>query len=179
MSAVTPIPSPARGLTGVLKRLGAGCYDGLLVGGLLMVATGLATYFTRPAAGATALQAYPHRLLYQLVALAVIVLYFGISWTTKGQTLGMKAWRLRLLTADGAIPDWRHALLRLLFALPLWLAPVAGLFLYMRRAATPLGASLAALPLAISLLSGWASGITLHDRASRTRVTPLDPGDKT
>jgi uncharacterized RDD family membrane protein YckC len=32
--------------------------------------------------------------------------YFGFSWRHGGQTLGMRAWRLRLLRADGGVPGW-------------------------------------------------------------------------
>jgi uncharacterized RDD family membrane protein YckC len=32
--------------------------------------------------------------------------YFGLSWRRGGQTLGMRAWRLRLQRAGGGIPGW-------------------------------------------------------------------------
>jgi len=38
--------------------------------------------------------------------------YATISWRRGGQTLGMRAWRLRLVAADGAIPAWRPLLVR-------------------------------------------------------------------
>jgi uncharacterized RDD family membrane protein YckC len=42
--------------------------------------------------------------------------YYGTSWRRGGQTLGMRAWRLRLLRADGGQPGWRALLLRYLVA---------------------------------------------------------------
>jgi uncharacterized RDD family membrane protein YckC len=32
--------------------------------------------------------------------------YFGLSWRRGGQTLGMRAWRLRLQCAGGGVPGW-------------------------------------------------------------------------
>jgi uncharacterized RDD family membrane protein YckC len=44
--------------------------------------------------------------------LAVGFGYFGLSWRRGGQTLGMRAWRLRLARADGGVPTWPQLLLR-------------------------------------------------------------------
>ena len=170
---MTVTPTAARGAGGILRRLGAGCYDGLLLGGLLMVSVGLATYLTRPAGGGATLEAFPHRLLYQGVALAVIAAYCGVSWTRRGETLGMKAWRLRLLTDQGTLPTWRHVLVRLAVALPLWLTPLAGLLLFMHHSVSGWLALAAALPLGISLAAAWPHGTSLHDRASATRVVVI------
>ena len=56
-----------------------------------------------------------------LAELALLLLatfaYFGVSWRRGGQTLGMRAWRLRLLDADGGTPSWRQILLRAVVAL--------------------------------------------------------------
>lgn len=38
--------------------------------------------------------------------------YATISWRRGGQTLGMRAWRLRLVAADGGVPAWRALLVR-------------------------------------------------------------------
>lgn len=49
--------------------------------------------------------------------LAVGFGYFGLSWRRGGQTLGMRAWRLRLVQQDGrAAPPWRTLALRYLAA---------------------------------------------------------------
>lgn len=43
--------------------------------------------------------------------------YFGLSWRRGGQTLGMRAWRLRLVNADGsAPPGWGALALRYVVA---------------------------------------------------------------
>jgi uncharacterized RDD family membrane protein YckC len=38
--------------------------------------------------------------------------YFGLSWRRGGQTLGMRAWRLRLVDATGGTPRWPALALR-------------------------------------------------------------------
>lgn len=54
---------------------------------------------------------HPHwasRLVLQLALLAVTAAYFVISWARIGQTIGMRAWRLKLLREDGErIEVWR------------------------------------------------------------------------
>ena len=160
----------ARGLPGVLRRFGAGCYDGLLVGGLLMVAIGLATWATRAVGGAHELSAYPYRPQYQLIALGVIYAYFAPSWLRSGETLGMKAWGLRLVGAADRRVDAARVALRLLLAIPLWLTPVAGLLLYMGHRASWWVALLSAAPLLVSLGCAYPGGVSLHDRLSGTRI---------
>ncbi|HRQ66332.1 MAG TPA: RDD family protein [Xanthomonadaceae bacterium] len=48
---------------------------------------------------------------------AVTVLYLALSWQRAGQTLGMRAWRLRLVDAQGAALGWRLAIKRAVWAL--------------------------------------------------------------
>lgn len=48
--------------------------------------------------------------------LAVTFGYFGLSWRRGGQTLGMRAWRLRLMRDDGGTPAWSALALRFGFA---------------------------------------------------------------
>ena len=42
--------------------------------------------------------------------------YFVISWTRGGQTIGMRAWRLRVVNDDGSRVRWPSALLRFVLA---------------------------------------------------------------
>lgn len=57
------------------------------------------------------------RLGLQLVLLAVTAAYFWISWTRIGATIGMRAWRLKLVRDDGTKPRVPQALLRFFLAL--------------------------------------------------------------
>jgi uncharacterized RDD family membrane protein YckC len=57
------------------------------------------------------------RHLLQLALLAASGAYFVLSWTRGGQTLGMRAWRIRVVAADGGALPWPRALLRFTVAL--------------------------------------------------------------
>jgi uncharacterized RDD family membrane protein YckC len=48
----------------------------------------------------------------QGVLLALTAIYFVISWARGGQTIGMRAWRLRVAGADDRSPSWSQALVR-------------------------------------------------------------------
>ncbi len=43
--------------------------------------------------------------------------YFGHYWTKRGQTLGMKVWKVKTVANDGNLMTWSHALKRYVFAL--------------------------------------------------------------
>ena len=47
----------------------------------------------------------------------ILLLFFGIFWRRAGQTLGMQAWRIKLVTDSGDLPTWRQVTLRVLGAL--------------------------------------------------------------
>lgn len=99
---------------GLLRRLAAGIYDLLLVAALLWLAS---LPFVRLANGIPA--PGPARLAFQLYLLAAMFLFYGWFWVHGGQTLGMRAWRLRLVRRDGAPVSWRLAAARYLLA---WLS---------------------------------------------------------
>lgn len=74
---------------GLLRRTAAMVYDGLLLIAIWMIA---ATVVILPLDGAVA----PGNTLFQLYLMLIAWIYFAICWR-KGQTLGMKAWRIRLI----------------------------------------------------------------------------------
>ena len=97
---------------GLLRRLGAMLYDGLLLQALLMVATALLL----PLTGGEAIAPGTHPVLafvYRGVLLLVVVGFFGLFWTQRGQTLGMAAWRLRVQRDDGRLLTWGDTVRRL------------------------------------------------------------------
>ncbi|MGB5613384.1 MAG: RDD family protein, partial [Sedimenticolaceae bacterium] len=77
--------------------------------------------------------------------------FFSWFWTHGGQTLGMRAWRLKLLDSEGDPVTLKLSLIRLGAAL------------------------LSALPLGLGYL--WVlidrDGLAWHDRLSRTRLVVL------
>jgi uncharacterized RDD family membrane protein YckC len=141
---------PAAGLT---RRLAALAYDGLLLIALLFIVT--ACFL--PLTGGTAItwDRFPLPWLLHKVAIAgVIAGFYGVSWTRRGETLGMTAWRLRVERLDGSLLTWRDTLVRIGAAVLSWI---------------PLGL-------------GWIwcvvdrDGRTWHDILSQTRVVVLPKG---
>lgn len=109
-------PGHPHAAPGLLRRLGALLYDALLLLGLWF----LATLALMPWRGGAAFQA--HSPAYTAYLLALAFLFFGGFWTRGGQTLGMRAWRIKLCSQDGGAVGWRRAALRFAAAL-LSLAP--------------------------------------------------------
>ena len=144
MAIVTHLPA------GLARRLGAMLYDALLLVALWMVTTALFL----PLTGGEALQSADSPLLtlaHRAALIGVLIAFYGLSWTARGQTLGMAAWRLRVEREDGRLLRWPDVLKRLAAALLSWL---------------PLGA-------------GWLAALVdsdariWHDRLSCTRVVLL------
>ena len=111
MSTTFPSHQPAS----LLHRLAALLYDGLLLMGLLFTGTVLLLPFTN----GQAIPAGNHA--YQAYLLGLMALFYGWYWTHGGQTLGMRAWRLRVQTPQGRSLSWEQAGLRLICALLSWL----------------------------------------------------------
>jgi uncharacterized RDD family membrane protein YckC len=88
------------------RRLAALLYDALVLLGLLFVFT-LLLIFAR---GGRVIAA--GTLWYDASLVAVAFAFCGLSWTRGGQTVGMKAWRIRVVARDGAAVDWPRAALR-------------------------------------------------------------------
>ena len=58
------------------------------------------------------------RFLFQAYLFLAIGAYFVWSWRSRGQTLAMKTWNLRLAAADGGRVTLRQAMLRYVWAWP-------------------------------------------------------------
>lgn len=105
---------------GILRRLAAIAYDAFLLFALLFVATALIL----PLTGGEAIA--PGTAVYLLYLFAVSYLYFAWCWTHGGQTLGMRAWHIRIRAVSGGPVPWRLATARFLAALLSWGACGAG-----------------------------------------------------
>lgn len=135
---------------GVPRRFGAMLYDAFLVIALAMLMTNVLLLFT----GGEAI--LPERvgafeLIYRALLILLVVLFFGLFWTRRGQTLGMAAWRLRVERDDGTLLRWRDVLVRLA------------------------GASVSLLALGLGYFWVWVDPErrAWHDRWSHTRVIVL------
>ena len=126
----------------MLRRFAAICYDLLLVIALLMtLAFGVIMLRAGNEIG-------PGAIWFQLLLLATWGMYFAWSWTHGGQTIGMRAWRMRLQAMNGGTVGWTTALLRFVCA------------------------GLSAVVFGLGYL--WClidrEGLTWHDRLSRTEL---------
>ena len=54
--------------------------------------------------------------LFQATLLAEIVAFFGYFWRKQDETLGMRAWHIRVVDEAGELPSWKQIFLRLLVA---------------------------------------------------------------
>lgn len=135
---------------GFLRRAASLIYDAFLLAALLMIFTGGALFLTH---GAAILPetAGGWVYVYRAGLVAVIAGYYIINWLRSGQTLGMRAWRLRAVNDAGNRMSLRAALLRSFFGFFAWAPAALGvLWLYLDP-----------------------EHLALHDRFSRTRVVRL------
>jgi uncharacterized RDD family membrane protein YckC len=164
----------------LFRRLASLGYEGLIVAAILVAgglafsaaAAALGTLLTGPGASAPAVL---ERALLQAFLVALLGAYFVRSWTRGGQTLAMKAWKLRLVGPDANGIGARLALAR--FALGgLVLGTGAAAAMWLWRHPGSVSGWLAALPAAVDL--GWIlcdrERQFLHDRLTRTRVVRID-----
>jgi hypothetical protein len=153
---------------GSLRQIGAAIYDGLLILAVFMVVTFIPVALTGHDLSAAQIGPSLH-LMHQLTLLCALGLYYGYAWTRRGQTLGMKAWKIRITDINNGPLNWRKALLRLLIAGLLWLVAIVGVLDYMHRHDRQ---SLLAL---VPLLANYFTanlGIqaTITDHLSQTRI---------
>jgi len=146
MTSHFPVPTTP----GIARRLAAMLYDGLLLAALWFVATALLLALS---GGWLADPDRPAWLLYGLrfSLLLVTLLFFAGFWTNGGQTLGMRAWRIKLIGASGDPVRWKQALWRFALAIP----------------------SLGAFGLGLLWLLFDRERCALHDRLSDTRLVML------
>lgn len=168
MSAVAPSASPFPVTARLPRRLAAIVYDGLLLIGVLFCATAPALGLAVVLLGSEAFKLHNPLIgnpFFSSYLLLVCFFFYGGFWTYGGQTLGMRAWRLRVQQRDGRGIRWPQALLRFLVA-GLWLVPVA----YLHRVfGVGIGLS-AAVGLGCLLL---LSALRLPDRMSETELVLL------
>ena len=112
----------------------------------------------------------PQRFGLQAVLFVAMGAYLVICWTRTGQTLGMKAWRVKVVASDGRPPRTRRAIARYVLAWHLWLPALA-----LAALARPTTTSLL-----VALVAGFALLMLpalfdrqrrlMHDRWTGTRI---------
>lgn len=97
---------------GLLRRLAALFYDALLLVAVWVAATLPFVWITDGAPQGTL-----PRLAFQLYLLAIAFGFFGWFWVHGGQTLGLRAWRLKVVDEHGRTLSWSRAAKRFLAAI--------------------------------------------------------------
>ncbi len=131
----------------LLRRLAALVYDALLLLALLFVFT-LVVIVTRGGR-----EVGPGTPWFGASIVAIALLFCAGFWTRGGQTLGMRAWRIRVIAAGGGPITWPRAAARFFAG---WLA---------------------ALPAGLGYWWAWfdRDRCCWHDRLSGTRVIRVPP----
>ncbi len=131
------------------RRLAALLYDSLLLAALLAIYTAAWVFARRGALTEQSAGAWWYA--YRAGELVLIGAYYVLNLTRGGQTLGMRAWRLRAVSDSGRPLDFASALLRFACGLLAWAPAALGvLWLYID-----------------------SEHLALHDRLSKTRMLHL------
>lgn len=157
----------AEGLTApsLLRRLAAFVYEGLLLFGVVMVSGWLYGGLTQQR------HALQGREGLQSFLFLVLAIYFVWFWSHGGQTVALKAWRLRVVTMDGRPLTQGRALARYLLCW-LWFLPSLAA---MKLAGLTNGPPIAII-VTVGILTYAATSYLhpqrqfLHDALCRTRI---------
>ncbi len=98
----------------LIRRFAAILYDLLLLVSVLFVATALILPFN----AGRAFEA--QHIFYPLYLLTISFIFYGWFWTHGGQTLGLRAWKLQVLTFDYQPITWKQAFWRFSGAIVSW-----------------------------------------------------------
>jgi len=93
----------------LLKQFAAMVYDSLLLFAILFVATSILLIFNQGAA----IESNPSFNLYLVF---IVFTFYAWFWNKSGQTLGMRVWKIRIVSDLGGNPGWGTSFLRLSFA---------------------------------------------------------------
>jgi uncharacterized RDD family membrane protein YckC len=163
-----PVAGPSAGnmaAPSLRRRLACFVYEGVLLFGVVMIAGylyGSLTQQRNALSGRHGLQAF--------IFLA-LALYFVWFWSHGGQTVAMKTWRIRLVSADGSPVSQPRALARYVLSWLWFLPALVALWLSGQHSAAAIFGSIAAGVIAYALLAFlhpqrqyW------HDAVCRTRL---------
>lgn len=99
------LPSPS-----LLRHLISMVYDALLVIALIFVVNGIALGIAVQVSGGE--QEVLNPRIGQVLFVLCLVGFYSAFWLKSGQTLGMQAWRIKLVSSSGGPPGFGQALLR-------------------------------------------------------------------
>ena len=130
----------------LIKQLAAMIYDSLLIFAILFVATAVLLIFNQ----GEAIESNPS---FNFLLVFILFTFYAWFWQKSGQTLGMRVWKIRIVSDLGGNPGWGTSFLRLGFAVLSMLCFGLG---YLWRLFRP---------------------YTWHDRLSQTRIIDVSSLD--
>jgi len=132
------------------RRMSAWVYEGVLVFGIVAAAGALSLIAT------SQMSPELRRPATQLILFVTLGVYFGWCWS-RGQTLAMKTWRIRIADRTGRPPSQARALLRYVLCW-VWFAPPLALAALGHFPAVQIAV------LAVFWIALWALASRLHPR---------------
>lgn len=102
---------------GFFRRLFAISYDSFLLLAVLFIVSAIANALNHGEAIEPGNRFYP---VYVLTLFLLAYLYFAWFWIHGGQSLGMKTWRIRLISEKNEAITWKTAAIRFFTALLSW-----------------------------------------------------------
>lgn len=106
-------PPPSAESAGLFRRLAAMVYDAFLLLALWFLSTAVLVALN----GGEALPPLMAQLILLPFIFIVSCTFYSWFWIHSGQTLGMKTWKIRLVSEQGKAVDLKQSLLRILAAL--------------------------------------------------------------
>ena len=103
----------------LMRRMASFVYEGLLLFGIGLIPGAIGALFFALTGQQHALQS---ELALQIIAVLIYAVYFGWFWSARGQTLAMKTWHIRVVTAQGQPLSQARALARFAASCA-WVAP--------------------------------------------------------
>lgn len=118
--AVVSLASEAM-VPGLLRRMASFAYEGLILFGMLLIPGAIGAIIVAVTGQQHSRQS---DIALEVISFGIYAAYFTWFWSTRGQTLPMQTWCLRLVASDGQPPRWGRAFVRYLVSW-LWVAPAA------------------------------------------------------
>ena len=172
MSESTTLESFEYQTPGVWRRMACWLYEGMLLFGVVFIAGYLFGTLTQTR------NAMDNRTALQVFIFLALSAYFVIFWT-RGQTLAMKTWHIRLVDTHGALVTRQRALLRYVLSW-VWVLPPLALAW---EATVPAGVQALVFLLWVAAWAG-SSGLApnrqfWHDIVAGTRLVHYKPTEPT
>ena len=152
----------------LVRRMACFVYEGVLLFGVLMMAGYLYSSLTQQR------HALQGKLGLQAFLFVVLAIYFTWFWSRGGQTVAMKAWRLRVVDAHGQALTQRRALARYLLAWLWFVPPLLAAWLSPSHTSGAIFGFITAWLVLYALASRWLPhGQFAHDVLCQTRLVDV------